>query len=243
MIGHRRIDAICLGALALAVGIVLVFSQGERLGIQPAHATPGYVSRLFDDRRVHQIDLQVEDWAAFVEHAPEEEYLPCTVVIDGEEFRQVGLRAKGNNSLSLTEEYGLSRYSLKLEFDHFLDGGTYHGLDKFSLDASFQDNSYLKTWVTVNGTPWGLFLAVEEPEEAFAQRVYGPEYGQLYQPDYRSLEEENADVALQYLGEDPANYDNIFRNAKFDYTATDQQRLIGALKTLDSGENLSRCSS
>ena len=259
MIGHRRIDAICLGALALAVGIVLVFSQGERLGIQPAHATPGYVSRLFDDRRVHQIDLQVEDWAAFVEHAPEEEYLPCTVVIDGEEFRQVGLRAKGNNSLSLTEEYGLSRYSLKLEFDHFLDGGTYHGLDKFSLDASFQDNSYLKTylaydmmdamgvpvplcayaWVTVNGTPWGLFLAVEEPEEAFAQRVYGFEYGQLYQPDYRSLEAENADVALQYLGEDPANYDNIFRNAKFDYTATDQQRLIGALKTLDSGENLS----
>ena len=94
-------------------------------------------------------------------------------------------------------------------------------------------------WVTVNGTPWGLFLAVEEPEEAFAQRVYGFEYGQLYQPDYRSLEEENADVALQYLGEDPANYDNIFRNAKFDYTATDQQRLIGALKTLDSGENLS----
>ena len=28
-------------------------------------------------------------------------------------------------------------------------------------------------WVTVNGTPWGLFLAVEEPEEAFAQRSMG----------------------------------------------------------------------
>ena len=55
--------------------------------------------------------------------------------------------------------------------------------------------------MTVNGEDWGLFLAVEEPEEAFAQRVYGLEYGQLYQPDYRSLEEENADVALQYLGE------------------------------------------
>lgn len=40
MIGHRRIDAICLGALALAVGIVLVFSQGERLGIQPAMPRP-----------------------------------------------------------------------------------------------------------------------------------------------------------------------------------------------------------
>ena len=87
----------------------------------------------------------------------------------------MGLRAKGNNSLRLTEEYGLARYSLKLEFDHYVDGGNYHGLDKFSLDASFQDNSYLKTylvydmmaymgvpaplcsfvWVTVNGSALG----------------------------------------------------------------------------------------
>src|SRR5699024_12260153 len=52
-----------------------------------------------------------------------------------EEFRQVGLRAKGNNSRRLTEEYGLSRYSLKLEFDHYVDGGSYHGLDKLQLQA------------------------------------------------------------------------------------------------------------
>ena len=256
--GHKHIDAICLGALALAVALVLGFSQGEALGIRPAHAQPGYVSRLFDAGRIHHIDLQVTDWAAFVAQAPAEEYLPCAVSIDGEEFLQVGLRAKGNNSLSLTEEYGLSRYSLKLEFDHFLAGGNYHGLDKFSLDAAFQDNSYLKTalaydmmaamavptplwsyaWVTVNGTPWGLFLAVEEPEEAFARRVYGANHGQLYQPDYRSLQEENADVALRYTGDALENYDNIFRNAKFDLTTGDRQRLVGALKTLASGENL-----
>ena len=39
----------------------------------------------------------------------------------------------------------LARYSLKVEFDHYLPQGNYHGLDKLSLDASFQDNSYLKT--------------------------------------------------------------------------------------------------
>ena len=64
------------------------------------------------------------------------------------------------------------------EFDQFLDGGNYYGLDKFSLDASFQDNSYMKTymaydmmafmevptplcsyaWVTVNGEDWGFCL-------------------------------------------------------------------------------------
>ena len=68
--GHKHIDAICLGALALAVALVLGFSQGEALGIRPAHAQPGYVSRLFDAGRVHHIDLQVTDWAAFVAQAP-----------------------------------------------------------------------------------------------------------------------------------------------------------------------------
>ena len=53
-------------------------------------------------------------------------------------------------------------------------------------------------WVTVNGEDWGLFLAVEEPEEAFARRNYGADHGKLYKPDYRSLEAENRDVALQY---------------------------------------------
>ena len=131
--------------MALVLTGLLCF--GEALGLRPASAAPGYASRLFDDGRVHTVDLRVEDWAAFLENAPAEEYIPCTAVIDGEEFYQVGLRAKGNNSLRLTEEYGLSRYSLKLEFDHYVDGGNYHGLDKLSLDASFQDNSYLKTWL------------------------------------------------------------------------------------------------
>ena len=178
MIRHRRIDLICALAMALALALTGLLCFGETLGIRRASAAPGYAYRLFDDSRVHTVDLQVENWDAFLENASAEEYIPCTAVIDGEEFYQVGLRAKGNNSLRLTEEYGLSRYSLKLEFDHYVDGGNYHGLDKLSLDASFQDNSYLKTylvydmmdhmgvpaplrsyvWVTVNGQPWGLFL-------------------------------------------------------------------------------------
>ena len=132
---------------------------------------------------------------------PEEIYRECDVEIDGELFSSAGLRAKGNNSLHLTEEYGLKRYSLKIEFDHFQEGNTYYGLDKMSLDASFQDNSYLKNylaydmmeymevpsplcsyaWVTVNGEEWGLFLAVEEPEDAFLRRKLRGESWKLVQ--------------------------------------------------------------
>ena len=258
MIRHRHIEGICALAMVLALALTGLLFFGERLGLQAASAAPEYAARLFDGGRVHTVELQVEDWAQFLADAPAEEYLPCTAVIDGETFHQVGLRAKGNNSLRLTEEYGLSRYSLKLEFDHYVDGGSYHGLDKFSLDASFQDNSYLKTWlaydmmdfmgvpaplrsyvwVTVNGRPWGLFLAIEEPEEAFARRNFGADHGQLYKPDYTSLNAENADLALRYVDDDPASYPNLFDNAKFDVDAGDQARLIQALRVLSTGENL-----
>ena len=258
MVKHKYIDWICIGAAVFAILITLLLMFGGQLGIPQASANPGYVNRLFDDSRVHTIDIRIADWYAFIENAEKEEYAACSVEIDGEEFHNIGLRAKGNNSLRLTEEYELSRYSLKLEFDQFLDGGNYYGLDKFSLDASFQDNSYLKTymaydmmafmgvptplcsyaWVTVNGEDWGLFLAIEEPEEAFARRNFGNDYGKLYKPDYRSLNAKNADVALQYIDDDPDSYPGIFENAKFKVSETDQKRVIEALKTLSTGESL-----
>ena len=258
MVNHKYIDRICIGAAALAAILTILLLFGERLGIPKASANPGYAARLFDDSRVHHIDIQLDDWGAFIADAQEEEYAACNVEIDGEIFHQVGLRAKGNNSLRLTEEYELCRYSLKLEFDHFLDGGNYYGLDKFSLDASFQDNSYLKTyvtydmmafmgvptplcsyvWVTVNGKDWGLFLAVEEPEEAFARRNFGNDYGKLYKPDYRLLNDENADIALKYIDDNPNSYPGIFENAKFKVSKADQKRVIQALKTLSTGKDL-----
>ena len=255
MINHRHADKICIAAMAAAVLLTVVLLCGEIFGITRASASPEYAGRLFDSGRVHTIDIRLEDWEGFLQNAQKEEYVSCTLVIDGEEFSQVGLRAKGNNSLRLTGEYGLDRCSLKAEFDHFLEGGNYHGLDKFSLDASFQDNSYLKTFlvydmmdfmevpaplcsyaqVTVNGEPWGLFLAVEEPEESFVQRCFGSLEGNLYKPDYRSLNAENADLALQYIDDDPESYPNIFDNAKLPVSEADKKRLIRSLKILSSG--------
>ena len=254
----KKILLICTAAVLIpAILAGLLFFEGW-LSLSGAGAALGYADRLFDSSRVHTIDIRLDDWEAFIETAAEEAYVSAEVEIDGETFRHVALRTKGNNSLRLTEEYGLSRYSLKLEFDRYLDGRSYYGLDKFSLDASFQDNSYLKTflvydmmafsgvptplcsyvWVTVNGEAWGLFLAIEEPEEAFALRNFGGSYGNLYKPDYRSLQEENADVALQYIDDNPESYPGIFENAKFDVSADDRQRLIRALKTLSGGEDL-----
>lgn len=257
MLKAKYIDRICILVMVLALVVTIFFMNGASLGITPASAAPGYETRLFDSSRVHTIDILIDDWDTFLETAPDEEYSVCTLVIDGEKFSNVGIRAKGNNSRRLTEKYGHDRYSLKVEFDHYTFGN-YYGLDKFSLDSSFQDNSYMKTWITydmmehmgvptplcsytwvrVNGEDWGLFLAIEEPEESFAKRNFGADYGQLYKPDYKSLNDENADVHLRYTDDDIDSYDNIFRNAKFDISDADKQRVIDALRVLSSGVDL-----
>ena len=255
MIRHRLVDRICLAGLVVALMITALLSMWASVQEENGVAM-AYETRLFDDTRVHTIDITIDDWGALIEEAQEERYVPCTMTIDDEVFRQVGIRAKGNNSLRLTSEYELTRYSLKVEFDHYLPQGNYHGLDKLSLDASFQDNSYLKTvlafdmmrfmgvptplcsyaWVRVNGEDWGLFLAVEECEEAFAGRNFGWDHGVLYQPDYRSLNDENADVALRYIDEQPSSYPNIFDHAKTPMVHSDQRRLIESLRQLSQGE-------
>lgn len=255
MLGSKRFEIAIAALMALVVIATGVITALGHAGLTPSPTSPAYTSRLFDDSRVHEVDIVIDNWDAFLTSAPEEEYSLCSVVVDGEQFDSVGIRAKGNNSKNLVEEHGLSRYSLKLEFDHYVAGGSYHGLDKMSLDASFQDNAYLKnylaydmmrhmgvpaplcsyTWVTVNGEPWGLFLAVEEPEEAFARRNFGVDHGHLYKPDYLRLEDENADLALRYIDDDPASYDNIFRTERFDSSTADHLRVITALEVLNGG--------
>lgn len=257
MLKHKYIDRISTLIMAVAVVITLLFIKGESLGLTPAYKAPGYEVRLFDKTKVHNIDIFIDDWEGFLDRALDEEYAESTLIIDGEKFSNVGLRVKGNNSKRITEKYGHDRYSLKVEFDHYVFK-TYYGLDKFSLDSSFQDNAYMKTWiaydlmdhmgvptplcsytwVNVNGEPWGLFLAIEEPEEAFAHRQFGKDYGKLYKPDYKSLEAENADVHLRYTDDNFESYDNIFRTSKFKINDMDKERLISSLKVLAEGKDL-----
>ena len=200
---HKHIDKICLVAAILSLILCIVFMNGEALGIQAASKGMGYENRLFDTSKVHTIDIIMDDWDTFLDTAQSEEYSVCSVVIDGEAIRNVGIRGKGNTSLSTVASMDSNRYSFKIEFDQYDSTKTYHGLDKLSLNNIIQDNTYMKdyltyqmmhafgvaaplssyAYITVNGEDWGLYLAVEAVEEAFLQRNYGSDYGDLYKPD------------------------------------------------------------
>ncbi len=204
MIHSKHMNRLCALAAALMVllaGTLMVFRQR----LQEAYTDPPYAARLFTTQQVHQVDLLAdpEDWQSMLDNALAEEYIACSVVVDGEAYRNVGIRPKGNSSLTTVAQSDSDRYSFKLEFDHYDKNQTYYGLDKLCLNNAIQDNTYMKdylcytmlasqgaeapltsyVWVTVNGEDWGLYLAVEGIEEAFAQRIYGKDYGQLYKPD------------------------------------------------------------
>ena len=108
----------------------------------------GYETRLFDNTRVHTIDIVMNDWDEFISNASSEEYYAAAVVIDGESYKNVGIRGKGNTSLSTVSSMNSDRYSFKIEFDHYDSSKTYHGLDKLSLNNLIQDSTMMKDYLT-----------------------------------------------------------------------------------------------
>ena len=163
----------------------------------------GYEKTLFNTSSVHSINIVMDDWDDFIENCTSEKYYKCTIIIDNEAYKNVAIRGKGNTSLTQVQSYDNNRYSFKIEFDHYDNSNTYHGLDKLCLNNIVQDNTYMKdyltyqmmnkmgvasplcsyAYITVNGDDWGLYLAVESIEESFLQRNYGKNYGDLYKPD------------------------------------------------------------
>lgn len=103
---------------------------------------------VIDTSAVHTIDIVMDDWDGFLDTCINEEYTICTVVIDNESYKNVGIRAKGNTSLTQVASYGNDRYSFKIEFDHYDSTKSDYGLDKLSLNNIIQDNIYLKDYLS-----------------------------------------------------------------------------------------------
>ena len=207
MSGSKHFDKIAWTVTAIILVVTILFMNGGVLGLEAMAHTMGYENRLFDNTRVHTIDIVMDDWDEFIANATSEEYYTAAMVIDGEAYKNVGIRGKGNTSLSTVSSLGSERYSFKIEFDQYDSSITYHGLDKLSLNNLIQDSTMMKdyltytmmnafgaaaplcsfVYITVNGEDWGLYLAVEGIEDSFLERNYGSNYGELYKPDSMSF--------------------------------------------------------
>ena len=172
---HKYVDRICIAATILSLVLAVFFLCKGVLGIEGFVKEIGYESKLFDNSKVHTIDIVMEDWDSFIDSCQSEEYEICELTIDGEVYKNVGIRGKGNTSLSNVASMDSDRYSFKVEFDQYDDTKSYYGLDKLSLNNIIQDNTYMKdyltyqmmdafgvdaplcsyVYITVNGEDWG----------------------------------------------------------------------------------------
>lgn len=208
MIASKNIERICVIVVVIAVLVTVIFMNGKAFGMEANDSVSlEYVDTLFDDSYVHTIDISIDDWDAFLEQATSEEYVNADVTIDGETVKNVGIRGKGNTSLTTVSQLDSDRYSFKIEFDCYESSGNYKGLDKLCLNNLIQDYTMMKDYVayklmnefgvaaplvsycyiTVNGEDWGLYLAVEAVEDSFLARNYGTNHGNLYKPDSMSM--------------------------------------------------------
>ncbi len=265
----KRLDWAAIVAMGLAVALSL--SLLAVATVQAGSSAPvsmDYEESVFG-ADILTVDIRVDEsaWQEMLDNATEEEYIQCDVSIGGTTYYAVGIRPKGNTSLSMVAGTGSSRFSFKIKFDQYVSGQTCNGLDKLVLNNVYSDATYMKevlsyslfarmgvpsplctyAQITVNGEAWGLYIALEGMEQSFAERNFGLGDGALYKPESGLGEggrggpgngSSSAGADLAYSDGDPDSYSAIFDNAVFSVTKAEKQRMVNALKVLAEGEEL-----
>lgn len=209
MTEHKHIGKIVGALMAAAVAfclIVTLFADRFVAVSGSSVATMEYESTLFDTSEIMTVNIIMDEdqWQELLDNAISEKYYACDVEINGETISNVGIRTKGNTSLSsIANDPDTDRYSFKIKFDKYVDGQTCMGLDKLVLNNNFADATnrkealvydmfqylgadaslYHYAKISVNGEYWGTYLALEAVEDSFKLRNYGVSDGKLYKPE------------------------------------------------------------
>lgn len=270
MLKSKTIDRVAAAGITLAAAfclLAMVFSDAIAEAFGGAGVSMEYETELFDTSEIIEIDIAMDedDWAEMLENAINEEYYECNVTINGTTFYRVGIRPKGNTSLtSIASDPDTDRYCFKLEFDQYVDGQTCWGLDKLVLNNNYADATNMKEALTydmfqflgadaslynyaeisVNGEYWGVYLALEAVEDSFMLRNYGVSDGELYKPEGMdggggggfSMNGGGAD--LNYTDDDLDSYSTIWEGEVTNTTDADHERVVAALQKASEGEEL-----
>ncbi|WP_053374894.1 CotH kinase family protein [Paenibacillus sp. FJAT-27812] len=147
-----------------------------------------------------KITIDAAEFQNLLDNASAEEYKEATVEYNGQTFKNVGIRAKGNLSLrSVVNMTDSDRYSFKISFDEYVNQ-TLEGITKINLNNNYSDASYMREFLSyelaedmglptpkysyvnvyVNDELWGFYLAVEQIGDSYLERHFDNAYGALY---------------------------------------------------------------
>lgn len=139
-------------------------------------------------------------------------YVPCSIEFNSLEWYHVGIRYKGNSSLSAYSS-GVNKLPFRLEFNQFEDdypeitGQTFYGFPALSMSSNYNDKSFIREkvacdlfrefgvpapetafyemWIDYGDGPvyFGLYTAVEMAFETTLEHQFGSNTGNCYKPD------------------------------------------------------------
>lgn len=200
---NKAINKITLAVITVALVFVLMsYYIGATSEKNETPQALAYETSLFNGD-VFEVNIIADDnvWQDMLDHATDEEYVCVDVMVNGELFKNVGIRPKGNSSLlTVSRDPTSDRYSFKIKFDEYMDGQTCFGLDTLVLNNIISDNTYMKEYIAydlmnfigveavhygystvlLNGEAWGLYLALETYNDSYLTSTYGTTNGYLY---------------------------------------------------------------
>ena len=63
---HKHFNKICCVIFGFTLILTVLFMSAEHLGVHKASTEMGYEKTLFDTSRVHNINIIMDDWDAFI---------------------------------------------------------------------------------------------------------------------------------------------------------------------------------
>ena len=202
MVSNRYFDKLVwiVVTLALVAALILPGSTNSNASAKTYHTE--YAEQLFGDEII-TVEFQVDqdDWDEMITNAQAKTYIMADVVVNGVTYKDVGVRTKGNASLSqVSQSASPERYSLRVKFDEYIEGQTCLGLDELVLNNLIADPTYMKEYLSqdlmrfigvespltnyaslsVNGAGIGFYVALESYGESYDRRVYGENTGNYY---------------------------------------------------------------
>ena len=140
-------------------------------------------------------------------------WVPATIEFEGNTWTNVGVRYKGNSSLTSGWRSGTLKLPLKLDFDQFedehpeVDDQRFYGFKQLSLSNAFSDESFLRDAATSDileeaGLPaartafyevvldygegpvtLGLYVMIEVVDDTVVDRYFGNDDGNIYEAE------------------------------------------------------------
>jgi spore coat protein H len=213
--------------------------------------TPDTAGQIFFQQdRLHVVDITVEATHLDQLDTDLDNRVPCTITYDGETIANAGIRKKGQSTLQPLAE----KPSFSVKLDEFEQGADIDGVQKFQLNNSVKDDSYLaepvayltylragvpapRTALAVvrfNGETKGIYVVVEGVNKRFLRHAYGDGNGNLYEGPW-DFTADVADADLKDI-EDGRTREDLQAFSDAVMGASDEQLLAAIEPHLDIDE-------